>query len=152
MYDNPFSGPGYGPQQTQPNPYLDRMRQYQQPRMQQPYDGIIRVSGMDGAKAYAMPPNSRALLCFDNDDVFVIKSTDAAGWPTYDGFSFHRVPLESLTGQQIGDFVPRSEFTTLSNSVSAMSESLNDIKEMLQNGQQPVRKQSAKPASTHDAE
>lgn len=139
MYDNR----GNFQYQQPMNPYLARLQQMEQQHSQS-YDGVIRVSGMDGAKAYAMPPNSRAMLCFDNDDIFVIKSTDAAGWPTYDAFSFHRIPLESLTGQPVSEFATKSE-------LNALNDSINEIKEMLQNAQQPVRKQPAKPAAVYSA-
>lgn len=51
---------------------------------QQPVHGFVFVTGIDGAKAYQMPPNSEMPL-FDstnNGDIMFIKTTDGAGFPT----------------------------------------------------------------------
>lgn len=56
---------------------------YQPYQFQQPVHGFVYVAGIDGARAYQMPPNSEMPL-FDstNDGVMYIKTTDAAGFPT----------------------------------------------------------------------
>ena len=61
-------------------PYPNYYQSYQQ---QQPIHGFVRVSGIEGAKAYQMPPGSEMPL-FDSleDGVMYIKVTDAAGFPT----------------------------------------------------------------------
>ena len=41
---------------------------------------LIRVTGMDGAKAYQMPPNSVVPLFDADNDIMYIKSTDGAGF------------------------------------------------------------------------
>ena len=43
---------------------------------------LIRVTGFDGAKAYQMPPNSSVALFDSNEDIFYVKTTDGAGFPT----------------------------------------------------------------------
>jgi hypothetical protein len=50
---------------------------------QQPVHGFVYVTGLDGAKAYQMPPNSEMPL-FDStcDGRMFIKTTDGAGFPT----------------------------------------------------------------------
>lgn len=74
---------------------MDQMQQFQQraqmqPGMQQGMQ-LIRVTGMDGAKAYQMPPNSVVpLFDADNDNMYV-KSTDGAGFPTIRAFAFQPV-------------------------------------------------------------
>ena len=51
--------------------------------VQQSIHGFVYVKGLEGAKAYQMPPNSEMPL-FDstNDGVMFIKTTDGAGFPT----------------------------------------------------------------------
>ena len=47
---------------------------------QQPYgEQLIRVTGIDGAKAYQMRPNSAVALFDGAEDIFYLKSTDGAG-------------------------------------------------------------------------
>ena len=141
MYDY-----SYGGMDQQQNPYMDRMRQYQQPRMMrtQPYDAVVRVSGIDGAKAYQMPPNSAAPMFSDREDVFFIKTTDGAGFPTLQAYAYNKIDLSALTDTQESDVVTRKEFDDLSTSVNEMSSTMNEIKEMLGNAQQCVRKPSSK--------
>ena len=63
------------------NPYYPQYQPAYQ--FQQPIHGFVYVAGIEGAKAYQMPPNSEMPL-FDstNDGVMYIKTTDAAGYPT----------------------------------------------------------------------
>lgn len=112
-------------------------RQQFQPYQMQPQfppqqpQGLIRVTGIDGAKAYQMPPNSVTALFDGESDVFYVKSTDGAGFPTIKAFAFS--PLEAVQPQS--DFVTRQEF--------------EELKGMILNGKQSVRKsKSAAPAST----
>ena len=108
--------PGY------PQPFGGMYRpQYQQP--QQTQESIIRVTGMDGAKAYPMAPNSRVALFDDSRDVFYIKAADAGGYPTLTAYTF---ALLQETPAPAPDYVTRDEF--------------NQLKELIENGKQPVRK------------
>lgn len=119
-----FDGFYQSPYAQQANPYMARMAQLQQP--QQP-GGLIRVTGMDGARAYPLPPNSMAAL-FDNDrDVFYVKTTDAGGFPTLKAYTF--APMQDQAAQPAGDFVTRAEF--------------NQLKEMIMGAQQPVQQPDA---------
>lgn len=58
---------------------------------------LIRVTGMDGAKAYQMPPNSVVPLFDADNDIMYVKSTDGAGFPTIRAFAFQ--PVENPTPQ-----------------------------------------------------
>ena len=113
FYQSPYT------QQAQ-NPYMDRLAQMQPP--QQPRDGLIRVTGMDGARAYQMPPNSAVALFDGGQDVFYVKTTDGAGFPTIRAYSF--APLQEQAALQAPDYVTRTEF--------------NELKEMILSGKQPV--------------
>lgn len=130
----------FGNQQLYGNPYP---MQYQQPQaparsyytpmtpipQQQTAPGLIQVTGMEGAKAYPLAPNSVAAL-FDADrDVMYIKRTDAGGYPTIQAYQFS--PVQEAAPSAQPDYVTREEF--------------NELKEAVLNGKQPVRK--AKPAA-----
>ena len=134
--------------QSQPiygNPYP---MQYQQPQaptrsyyapmapipQQQTSPGLIQVTGLEGAKAYPMPSNAETALFDGNRDVFYIKRTDAGGYPTIQAFEFK--PLQEAAPSAPPEYVTRKEF--------------EELKEMIANGKQPVRKQ--KPAADEPAE
>lgn len=68
---------------------------------------LIRVTGMDGAKAYQMPPNSVVPLFDADNDIMYVKSTDGAGFPTIRAFAFQ--PIENPT-PQTQQYVTREEF------------------------------------------
>lgn len=85
----PYMNP-YLPQQPQYAPYQPQgyMTAGTSPMLaqqqQQPVHGFVYVTGVDGAKAYQMPPNSEMPL-FDSTgerDRMYIKTTDGAGFPT----------------------------------------------------------------------
>ena len=60
-----FSYP-YG---NMPNPYLQKQE-------------VIRVTGMNGAQAYAMSPNSSVLVLDENEPLLYLLVTDGAGYKT----------------------------------------------------------------------
>lgn len=115
FYQSPYAAPG--------NPYMERMAQMQQTT---PMNGLIRVTGIDGAKAYQMPPNSSVALFDSGQDIFYVKTTDGAGFPTIRAFAFS--PIQEQTPPAPTDYVTRAEF--------------NELKEALINGKQPVRAES----------
>ena len=132
MYGNqqPIYGNPYQMQFQQPQAPA---RSYYQPMATIPQQtGLIQVTGMEGAKAYPLAPNSVAAL-FDADrDVMYIKRTDAGGYPTIAAYEFK--PLQETAPSAQPEYVTREEF--------------NELKEMIANGKQPVRK--AKPAAKSD--
>lgn len=130
MYSNPgfYQSPYTQPMQ---NPYMDRLAQMQTQPQQPPMDGLIRVTGMEGARAYQMPPNSAVALFDGGQDIFYVKTTDGAGFPTIRAYAF--TPIQDQASAPAGDYVTRAEF--------------NALKEMIEHGQQPVREQ---PESAQD--
>jgi hypothetical protein len=90
----------------------------------QPQQTLTRVTGMEGAKAYQMAPNSVVALFDGDNDVFYVKSTDGAGFPTIKAFTF--APLETSPVQS--EFVTREEF--------------EELKGLIMNGKQPVRRKA----------
>lgn len=73
----------------------------------QPGMQLIRVTGMDGAEAYQMPPNSVVPLFDADNDIVYIESTDGAGFPTIRAFAFQ--PIENPT-PQTQRYATREEF------------------------------------------
>lgn len=94
---------------------------------QQPVDNLIRVTGLDGAKAYQLPANSSIALFDANDDVMYIKTTDGAGFPSIRAFRF--TPIEAMEPERVvTDYVQRAEFDNLAA----------QVKELV-NAQQPIQ-------------
>lgn len=100
----------------------------QTPSQRPPEDLIIRVTGMDGAKAYALSPNSRAALFDDTDDVVIIKTTDGAGFPSYRRARLDWI--EEEPPQTAGDYITREEFRA----------EFEELKGLILNGKQPIPK------------
>lgn len=99
--------------------YPFQQPQQPQPMPQAPINGLIRVTGLDGATAYQMPPNSVQALFDGGKDVMYIKTTDGAGFPTIKTFTF--APFVEQQAQPIptGDFVTKQEFDELKELVEA---------------------------------
>ena len=85
---------------------------------QPPVNNIIKVSGMDGAKAYQLPPNSFVVLLHDSEDVMYIKSTDGAGFPTIRTFTFTEKKEEPAAAPSSADFITREEFEAFKKEIA----------------------------------
>lgn len=85
----------------------------------QPINGLVSVTGIDGAKAYQLPPNSSMPLFDANEDVLYLKTTDGAGFPTVRVFDFTEREQKQPAHAQ-SEFVPRSEFEALVEKVNSM--------------------------------
>jgi hypothetical protein len=92
------------------NPYYNMNPNYTRPTIQQGNISVIRVTGIDGAKAFAMPPNSSVALFDGNEDIFYLKTTDGAGFPTIRTFKFY--PVENADTLN-SEYVTRKEFNEL---------------------------------------
>ncbi len=96
------------------NPY-NNITNPQMNNFQTPQNNLIRVTGLDGAKAYQMPPNSSVAL-FDNDnDIMYVKTTDGAGFPTVRIFKFE--PLQKPKSTETDSYITRQEFEELKKEV-----------------------------------
>ena len=99
---------------------------------QQPVHGFVYVTGIEGARAYQMPPNSEMPL-FDstNDGVMFIKTTDAAGFPTIDIVDCTKRGEASKESNPI--YVERDEFDRtyrdISNSIEQLRSAIYGIPE-----------------------
>lgn len=70
-------------------------------------NNLIRVTGLDGAKAYQMRPNSVVALFDGAEDIFYLKSTDGAGFPTIRIFRFEEVTSTPNVSQE---YITKAEF------------------------------------------
>ena len=83
---------------------------------------LIKVNGIESARAYPTQPNSMVALFDENDDIFYIKQTDASNFPTIRRFRFVEESEEQAKNDK---YVTIDEF--------------NKFKEEMLNGQQSVR-------------
>lgn len=90
-----------------------------QSQSSQPINGLVAVTGIDGAKAYQLPPNSSMPLFDANDDVLYLKTTDGAGFPTIRIFDFEEREQKQPAHAQ-SEYVPRSEFDALVEKVNGL--------------------------------
>lgn len=119
MFQNPYAS--LMPQQNQYyNPQMNNQQIYPQIQTQ----NLIRVNGIEGAKAYQMSANSIVSLFDANDDIMYIKSTDGAGFPSIRTFSFTEVKEQDKPAQQV-DYISREEFEEFK-------------KELMNNGKQSI--------------
>lgn len=119
LYGNPY--PARYPQAPAQQYYAPMA-----PIPQQQGPGLLQVTGMEGAKAYPLAPASTAALFDSGRDVFYLKKTDAGGYPTIQAYQF--APLQEAAQAPTPEYVTREEF--------------NRLKEMIENGIQPVRTES----------
>jgi hypothetical protein len=95
----------------------------------QPNQTLIRVTGIDGARAYQMQANSVVPLFDSDNDIMYIKSTDGAGFPTIKAYTF--APYDFVQSPLTNnDYVTRAEF--------------EELKGMIENGKQPVSNSAKK--------
>lgn len=107
----------YGFQQPFQNPYaagqIAQQRLAQMPQTQNPYapapapqpSDILVVNGRESADAFAMPPNSRAILMDSTLARFYLKETDAAGMARVTAYDF--APASDAPAEE---YVTRREF------------------------------------------
>lgn len=111
MYNNPYNYMNGMSGITSPYSASQPLQNLQQPLQQSVQTtGLIKVTGIDGAKAYQMPPNSITALFDSNEDIFYVKTTDGAGFPTIKTYKF--TVIEETAKQEVSanDFISRAEF------------------------------------------
>lgn len=106
MYQSPYAqNPYYN------SPYANVQNnqqnfQQQQPQMQNPQptmqmqSNIEYVNGIEGAKAFILPPNTQKLLLDSDNAFFYIKTTDMQGKPTVKRFRYIDVEAEQQAQMQ----------------------------------------------------
>lgn len=88
--------------------YYSPFNQFQNYSIKQ--ESITRVTGEEGAKAYQMAPNSSAALFDGNEDIFYLKTTDGAGFPTIRKFKFEEIQEKAPEPGEGSDYITREEF------------------------------------------
>lgn len=96
------------------NPYQNPISQNNSFTTQVQQNNLIRVTGIDGAKAYQMSPNSSVALFDSDSDIMYVKTTDGAGFPTIRTFRFE--PVEDVPKVQDA-YITRDEFDALKQEV-----------------------------------
>jgi len=91
-YQNPFFNPYGFPQQQQMQPAL-------------PQQQVVRVHGIDGAKAYSIGANSSALLLDESGLMVWLVTTDGAGYKTASCYDIS--PHQETPKPDIGSFENR---------------------------------------------
>lgn len=125
-YSNPYARFGVNMTPMNQMGYQGPMWNTPVPQQSQPQGPqLIRVTGIDGAKAYQMGPNAVVPLFDADNDIMYVKSTDGAGFPTIRTFAF--TPVEQ-TAQPSADYVTRDEFDT----------AVAKIREMITHAEQPI--------------
>ncbi len=109
----------YMPYGQQSFPMPQYQPQPQVPQQPQPFDLIIAVSGRNGAEAFQMPPNSRAVLFDDKSDVMYRVSTDGAGYKTVTEFDF--APREAAETPADAGYATKADIEALSARIDALA-------------------------------
>lgn len=133
-----MQGVGYNQQPVQAYQYLQSL---QQPQPQVQNNGIQWVQGVEGAKAYQLPPNSNVILMNSEDSIFYIKSTDNVGMATLKAFKFEEITETSQVNSQKSDYVTRCEFNKLKDDIVAyvasfMGTNMNTVQQTKESGVQ----------------
>ena len=118
MFQNPYAS--LIPQNQYYNPQMNNQQIFPQEQPQ----NLIRVNGIDGAKAYQMNANSTVALFDSNEDIVYIKNTDGAGFPSIRMFKFEEVN-EITKSEEKQDYISRKEFEEFK-------------KELINNGKQSI--------------
>lgn len=112
--------------------YYSPFNQFQNYSIRQ--ESITRVTGEEGAKAYQMAPNSSAALFDGNEDIFYLKTTDGAGFPTIRKFKFEEIQAKTPEPAEESGLCSAMNFNGLENSVGRLNDSLQADYMGLQNG------------------
>ena len=125
MFQNPYAN--LLAQNQYYNPQMNNQQIFQQEQQQ----NLIRVNGIDGAKAYQMNANSTVALFDANEDIVYIKNTDGAGFPSIRMFKFEEVN-ETTKSEEKQDYISRKEFEEFK-------------KELMNNGKQSISRSKSNP-------
>lgn len=126
----PYMNP-YLPQQPQYAPYQPQgyMTAGTSPMLaqqqQQAVHGFVYVTGLEGAKAYQLPPNSEMPLFNSTGDVMYIKTTDGAGFPTIKVCKVKE--MQSTQDAEATEYVTHDELDRIYSDLSAQVEQLKGV-------------------------
>lgn len=118
MAYNPSLYNPYG--QPQPYSWQQNLPTMTTPQTMQPVNGLVSVTGIEGAKAYQLPPNSSMPLFDSNDDMLYLKTTDAGGFPTIRAFRFEAVDAEAQP-KEGAEYATKADLDALAARVEEMA-------------------------------
>lgn len=101
---NPYQNAYQNPYQNAFNPSYNAMNRDAQT--------LVRVNGIEGARAYQMGANAQVALFDANEDLMYIKCTDGAGFPSIRTFKFEELHNFSKNQENIAEnkqYVTRKE-------------------------------------------
>ena len=110
-YLNNYAQNNYTPYNVQNAMYNAPMSQGQQ---------LIRVNGLEGAKAYQMGANSTVALFDSNNDIMYVKNTDGAGFGSIRAFKFSEMDLNSSA--PVSEYATKNELEQLRQEVKNYAE------------------------------
>lgn len=140
---NPYFNNPYANVQNNQQPY-----QQQQPQMQSPQptmqmqSNIEYVNGIEGAKAFILPPNTQKLLLDSDNAFFYIKTTDTQGKPSVRRFRYIDVDAEQAPPKQDE---PKVDYVTL-DQFADLLQNFDDLKKEFE------KMKSAKPKKAEESE
>lgn len=151
MYQSPYGQPPFynayatlqNNQQNFPQPQQQVQSPQPQPQQQIPIQSNIEyVNGIEGAKAFILPPNAQKLLLDSDNTFFYIKTTDMQGKPSVKRFRYIDVDAEQNPPKQEE---PTTAYVTL--------EQFTDLLENFDNLKKEFEKlKSAKPQKAEEKE
>ena len=117
-------------QQQQQNMYVP-----QQPPMQM-QSNIEYVNGIEGAKAFMLPPNAQKLLLDSDNPFFYIKTTDPQGKPVVKRFKYIDIDAEQQAQQKDTQpkaqpnplYVTLEQYQNLMDMVDVMRQEIDSLK------------------------
>lgn len=119
---------------NQPFQQLFQQPNYQQPSYQynqyQQNQGIIKVSGIDGANAYQIPPNSSVPLFDTDQSILYIKSTDGLGFATVSEFTISPRQFTPVNSNE--DIITGQDNSVLYQQYNELKEDLDNAKRNIQ--------------------
>lgn len=137
MYQSPYAQTPY-----YNSPYANvqnnqQAYQQQQPQMQNPQptmqmqSNIEYVNGIEGAKAFILPPNAQKLLLDSDNTFFYIKTTDAQGKPSVRRFRYVDIDAEQSQPKQEKpqvSYVTLEQFTDLLQNFDNLKKEFEKLK------------------------
>lgn len=142
---NPYFNNPYANVQNNQQPY-----QQQQPQMQNPQptmqmqSNIEYVNGIEGAKAFILPPNTQKLLLDSDNAFFYIKTTDTQGKPSVRRFRYIDIDAEQQAQPQRQE-QPQDNYVTLQQFTDLL-QNFDDLKKEFE------KLKSAKPKKAEESE
>jgi hypothetical protein len=116
-----------------------------QPQQQVPIQSNIEyVNGIEGAKAFILPPNTQKLLLDSDNSFFYIKTTDTQGKPSVRRFRYIDIDAEQQAQPQRQE-QPQDNYVTLQQFTDLL-QNFDDLKKEFE------KLKSAKPQKAEEKE